>query len=116
MGMPVVWVVSVAWGAFRTFSPRSLAEVLWWLFIHGTGGTYSQGDPATAPGASRRDVEHETEITLEEAYPAHNVASGFLMGGRLMPAFLPGIPASKVRLSGQADGADSVFAYQSIAT
>jgi len=74
----------------------------------GTGGTYSQGGPSYRTQApARRDVEHETEITLEEAYHGTQRSLRF-SDGRTINANIPaGVDTgSKVRLSGQADGAD----------
>ena len=55
----------------------------------------------------RRDVEHEVEITLEEAYNGTTRSLQFSDGRKINATIPAGVDNdSKVRLSGQADGAD----------
>ena len=87
------------------------------LFGSGIGGADFSGQPRqrTTRTSSRRtqrptrsqDVQHEVEITLEEAYNGTTRLLQFEGGRRIEAKIPPGVDTgSRVRLSGQADGAD----------
>ncbi len=67
-----------------------------------------QANPAGARrGAISRDVQHEVEITLEEAFSGTKRLLQLDGGKRIEASIPPGVDAgSRVRLSGQAAGAD----------
>lgn len=74
----------------------------------GTESVYSQGGRTYRTQAPvRRDMEHEVEITLEEAYKGTSRSFQFVDGRKINASIPAGVDTgSKVRLSGQADGAD----------
>lgn len=72
------------------------------------GPTYSRSS-RSAPRAAQRaqPMEHEVEITLEEAYSGTSRMLQFEDGRKIEARIPPGVSTgSKVRLSGQAGGAD----------
>lgn len=72
------------------------------------GPTYSSSG-RSAPRAAQRaqSMEHEVEITLEEAYSGTSRVLQFEDGRKIEARIPPGVrTGSKVRLSGQAGGAD----------
>ena len=71
------------------------------------GPSYSRGRPVSRSQQRAQPMEHEVEITLEEAYTGTKRTLQF-EGGRKIEASIPqGVrTGSKVRLSGQAGGAD----------
>jgi curved DNA-binding protein len=71
------------------------------------GPSYSSGRPVSRSPQRAQPMEHEVEITLEEAYTGTKRTLQF-EGGRKIEASIPqGVrTGSKVRLSGQAGGAD----------
>lgn len=78
--------------------------------LFGGGGFSAQGTPtgqARRAAPLARDMEHEVEITLEEAYTGTRRTLQFEQGRRIEAAIPPGVDTgSRVRLSGQAGGAD----------
>jgi curved DNA-binding protein len=72
-----------------------------------TGPSYSSRRPVSRTAQRAQSMEHEVEITLEEAYTGTKRTLQF-EGGRKIEASIPrGVrTGSKVRLSGQAAGAD----------
>lgn len=74
----------------------------------GTESVYNQGGRTYRTQApARRDMEHEVEITLEEAYSGTSRSLQFVDGRKINASIPAGVDTgSKVRLSGQADGAD----------
>lgn len=79
-------------------------------FSNAPGGESSYGQSQQSYRSRppvRRDVEHEVEITLEEAYRGTTRSLQFSDGRKLNASIPAGVDTgSKVRLSGQADGAD----------
>lgn len=78
----------------------------------GMGGVSSKashqpGAGTTRRGTASRDVQHEVEITLEEAFSGTKRLLQFEGGKRIEASIPPGVDTgSRVRLSGQAGGAD----------
>lgn len=78
----------------------------------GMGGVSSKashqpGAGTTRRGTAARDVQHEVEITLEEAFSGTKRLLQFEGGKRIEASIPPGVDTgSRVRLSGQAGGAD----------
>lgn len=78
----------------------------------GMGGVSSKashqpGAGTTRRGTASRDVQHEVEITLEEAFSGTKRLLQFEGGKRIEASIPPGVgTGSRVRLSGQAGGAD----------
>ncbi|HOG59353.1 MAG TPA: J domain-containing protein [Anaerolineaceae bacterium] len=78
----------------------------------GMGGVSSKashqpGAGTTRRGTAFRDVQHEVEITLEEAFSGTKRLLQFEGGKRIEASIPPGVDTgSRVRLSGQAGGAD----------
>ncbi len=120
-------------GAYRTVSPEEFEQMFGGSGGMGGMGGFSDfftsifgggfGGFSGAPGADagygqagqsyrsrppmRRDVEHEVEITLEEAYSGTTRIFQFSDGRKINATIPAGVDnGSKVRLSGQADGAD----------
>lgn len=108
MGMPGGMGSFSGMGGFSDFFTSLFGGGFSGGFSPGTETSYSQGGRSYRTQApARRDVEHETEITLEEAYRGTQRSLRF-SDGRTINASIPaGVDTgSKVRLSGQADGAD----------
>jgi len=84
------------------------------LFGGFSGGFNTQSSRQTNPASARRrqsaapqDVQHEVEITLEEAFSGTKRLLQFEDGKRIEASIPPGVDTgSRVRLSGQAGGAD----------
>ena len=78
----------------------------------GMGGVSSKashqpGAGTTRRGTASRDVQHEVEITLEEVFSGTKRLLQFEGGKRIEASIPPGVDTgSRVRLSGQAGGAD----------
>ncbi|HQC20642.1 MAG TPA: J domain-containing protein [Anaerolineaceae bacterium] len=78
----------------------------------GMGGVSSKASHQPGAGTTRRatasrDVQHEVEITLEEAFSGTKRLLQFEGGKRIEASIPPGVDTgSRVRLSGQAGGAD----------
>ncbi len=78
----------------------------------GMGGVSSKASHQPGTGTTRRatasrDVQHEVEITLEEAFSGTKRLLQFEGGKRIEASIPPGVDTgSRVRLSGQAGGAD----------
>lgn len=122
-------------GSYRTVTPEELNEMFGGMggmggasggfsdffetLFGGFGGaSYSSGYPGgstqhTSQRVRRtarppvRDLEHETEITLQEAFTGTKRSLQFESGKSLEASIPPGVDnGSKVRLRGQADGGD----------
>lgn len=69
--------------------------------------SHQPGAGTTRRGTASRDVQHEVEITLEEAFSGTKRLLQFEGGKRIEASIPPGVDTgSRVRLSGQAGGAD----------
>jgi curved DNA-binding protein len=72
-----------------------------------TGTSYSSGRPVSRSPQRAQSMEHEVEITLEEAYTGTKRTLQFEDGRKIEASIPQGVrTGSKVRLSGQAGGAD----------
>jgi curved DNA-binding protein len=72
-----------------------------------TGTSYSSGRPVSRSPQRAQPMEHEVEITLEEAYTGTKRTLQFEDGRKIEASIPQGVrTGSKVRLSGQAGGAD----------
>lgn len=120
------WQSQPGQGGFRTVTQEELNEMFGGMgsgfsdffetLFGGYGGFSQQAQTGTRASSRRRtstqaplsrDVEHEVEITLQEAYSGTSRTLQFA-GGKKLEAKIPaGVDTgSRVRLSGQADGAD----------
>jgi curved DNA-binding protein len=71
------------------------------------GPSYSSGRPVSRSPQRAQPMEHEVEITLEEAYTGTKRTLQFEDGRKIEASIPQGVrTGSKVRLSGQAGGAD----------